>query len=96
MFKTVYAVCIPTYRASSYTIAICETEEDAKVIKQFVDSCLKTLSTIPENIRRHKDAELLIYDAPYEFDTTFGSRMNLDISTGSYIEKKEYNRVWKG
>lgn len=79
MFKTHYAVCVQTRidggYPGAYTVAICETEEDAKIVKGFVDSCLKTINTVPEGNRRHEDAYSLIYDVVKagSINTKFGA-----------------------
>lgn len=90
-FKTHYAVCVQTYidgaYPGAYTVAICETEEDTKIIKGFVDSCLKTINNVPEDTRRHEDAYSLIYDAveASSINTKFGAAEGVAYGRESYI-----------
>ena len=86
----IYAICIRTAidggAPGYYAVAMCETEEDAVVIKEFVDSCIKTINSTPWNIRRHKDAEMLIDDVADWIGVKFGYSEGID-SNVSYIKK---------
>ena len=90
MFKDIYAVCVKTIIdgcvPSYYAVAMCETEKDALIIKEFVDSCINTLNNTDESIRRHNDAEMLIHDVVDWEQIKFGYSEGIYGNT-SYIQK---------
>lgn len=89
-FKTIYAVCVRTYidggAPGYYSVAMCETKEDAEIVKTFVNSCLKTINSTPENVRRHKDAKMLIDSIVEWNDIKFGYDEGVDSET-SWIQE---------
>lgn len=88
-FKTIYAVCVRTYidggAPGYYSVAMCETREDAEIIKVFVDSCLKTIKSTPEDVRRHKDAKMLIDEIVDWNNIKFGYDEGPDPESPSWI-----------